>query len=79
MCHAQCARIVHQWMDGIGLDTTAYETHSLRRTKPSLIHRRTKTLRAVPLLLGHSMLESTVRHLGIDADDAVETAEQTEV
>jgi site-specific recombinase XerC len=63
----------------IGLDTTAYGTHSLRRTKPSLIYQRTKNLRAVQLLLGHSKLESTVRYLGIDVDDALEIAEQTEV
>jgi site-specific recombinase XerC len=75
----QYARIVHQWMDEIGLDTTAYGTHSLRRTKPSLIYQRTKNLRAVQLLLGHSKLESTVRYLGIDVDDALEIAEQTEV
>ena len=75
----QYARIVHHWMDEIGLDTTAYGTHSLRRTKPSLIYRRTKNLRAVQLLLGHSKLESTVRYLGIDVDDALEIAEQTEV
>ena len=75
----QYARIVHHWMDEIGLDTAAYGTHSLRRTKPSLIYRRTKNLRAVQLLLGHSKLESTVRYLGIDVDDALEIAEQTEV
>ena len=73
------ARIVHHWMDEIGLDSGAYGTHSLRRTKPSLIYRRTKNLRAVQLLLGHSKLESTVRYLGIDVDDALEIAEQTEV
>ena len=75
----QYARIVHHWMDEIGRDTTAYGTHSLRRTKPSLIYQRTKNLRAVQLLLGHSKLESTVRYLGIDVDDALEIAEQTEV
>jgi site-specific recombinase XerC len=75
----QYARIVHHWMDEIGLDTTAYGTHSLRRTKPSLIYQRTKNLRAVQLLLGHSKLESTVRYLGIDVDDALEIAKQTEV
>ncbi len=75
----QYARIVHHWMDEIGLDTTSYGTHSLRRTKPSLICQRTKNLRAVQLLLGHSKLESTVRYLGIDVDDALEIADQTEV
>lgn len=66
-------------MREIGLDPAAYGTHTLRRTKASLIYRRTKNLRAVQLLLGHSNLESTVRYLGIEVDDALEMAEQTEV
>lgn len=73
------ARIVHRWVAEIGLDGAAYGTHSMRRTKASLIYRRTKNLRAVQLLLGHSKLESTVRYLGIELDDALEMAEQTEV
>jgi len=56
-----------------------YGTHSMRRTKATLIHRRTKNLRAVQLLLGHSKLESTVRYLGIEVDDALEISEQTEI
>jgi integrase len=75
----QYARIVHRWVREIGLDAAAYGTHSLRRTKASLIYRRTKNLRAVQLLLGHTKLESTVRYLGIEVDDALEMAEQTEV
>lgn len=75
----QYARIVHHWVSEIGLDPAAYGTHTLRRTKASLIYRRTKNLRAVQLLLGHSKLESTVRYLGIEVDDALEMAEQTEV
>jgi integrase len=75
----QYARIVHRWVREIGLNSAAYGTHTLRRTKPTLIYRRTKNLRAVQLLLGHSKLESTVRYLGIDVDDALEMAEQTEV
>jgi integrase len=63
----------------IGLDSAAYGTHTLRRTKASLIYRRTKNLRAVQLLLGHTKLESTVRYLAIEVDDALEMAEQTEV
>ena len=63
----------------IGLDPTLYGTHSLRRTKASLIYRRTKNLRAVQLLLGHTKLESTVRYLEIEVDDALEIAEQTDV
>jgi len=75
----QYARIVESWVTGIGLDSTAYGTHSLRRTKASIIYRRTKNLRAVQLLLGHAKLDSTVRYLGIEIDDALELAEQTEV
>jgi len=75
----QYARIVHKWVEMIGLDTLLYGTHSLRRTKATLIYRRTKNLRAVQLLLGHTKLESTVRYLGIEVDDALEMAEQTEV
>ena len=74
----QYARIVESWVASIGLDPTAYGTHSLRRTKASLIYRRTKNLRAVQLLLGHTKIESTVRYLGIEVDDALEMAEQTE-
>jgi integrase len=74
----QYARLVHRWIGSIGLDDTAYGTHTMRRTKASLIYRRTKNLRAVQLLLGHTKLESTVRYLGIEVDDALEMAEQTE-
>ena len=75
----QYARIVQSWVAEIGLDPFAYGTHSLRRTKASLIYKRTKNLRAVQLLLGYTKLESTVRYLGIEVDDALEMAEQTEV
>jgi integrase len=75
----QCARIVHRWVKAIGLNPAAYGTHTMRRTKAALIYRRTKNLRVVQLMLGHSKLESTVRYLGIDVDDALEIAEQTEV
>jgi integrase len=75
----QYARIVETWVGEIGLDVGAYGTHSMRRTKPTLIYRRTKNLRAVQLLLGHTKLESTVRYLGVEVDDALEMAEQTEV
>lgn len=75
----QYARIVDGWVEEIGLDPSAYGTHSIRRTKPTLIYRRTKNLRAVQILLGHTKLESTVRYLGIEVDDALEIAEQTEV
>jgi integrase len=75
----QYARIVASWVKSIGLDAAAYGTHTMRRTKATLIYRRTKNLRAVQLLLGHTKLETTVRYLGIEVDDALEIAEQTEV
>ena len=75
----QYARILDGWVLSVGLDPAGYGTHSMRRTKASLIYRRTKNLRAVQLLLGHSKLESTVRYLGIEVDDALELAEQTDL
>lgn len=74
----QYARIVHRWVREIGLDGACFGTHSMRRTKAALIYRRTRNLRAVQLLLGHTRLESTVRHLGIEVDDAIEISEKTE-
>ena len=71
-------QIVDSWVEQLGLDRGDYGTHTLRRTKATLIYRRTKNLRAVQLLLGHSKLESTVRYLG-SVNDALEMAEQTEV
>jgi len=75
----QYTRIVASWVAGIGLDPSQYGTHSMRRTKPTLIYRQTKNLRAVQLLLGHSKLDSTVRYLGIEIDDALEMSEQIDV
>ncbi len=75
----QYARIVTGWIEEVGLERGRYGTHTMRRTKASLIYRRTKNLRAVQLLLGHSKLESTVRYLGVEIDDALELAEQTEL
>lgn len=75
----QYARIVRHWVIEIGLDPANYGTHSMRRTKVTLIYRRTKNIRAIQLLLGHTKIESTVRYLGIEVDDALEMAEQTEV
>jgi integrase len=75
----QYAPIVDSWVRQLGLDKASYGTHTLRRTKATLIYRRTKNLRAVQLLLGHTKLESTVRYLGIEVNDALEMAEQTEV
>lgn len=75
----QYSKLLKDWVTDIGLDPKNYGTHSLRRTKATLIYRRTKNLRAVQLLLGHSKVESTVRYLGIELDDALEIAEQTEI
>jgi len=75
----QYARLGPSWFTSIGLDAAAYGTHTMRRTKATLTYRRTKNLRAVQLLPGHTKLESTVRYLGIEVDDALEIAEQTEV
>ncbi len=79
MTTRQYARLVSTWVASIGLDAKLYGTHSLRRTKATLIYRRTGNLRAVQLLLGHTKIESTVRYLGIEVDDALAIAEQTEV
>jgi integrase len=75
----QYARLVSQWVASIGLDPLKFGTHSLRRTKATLLYRRTGNLRAVQLLLGHTKIESTVRYLGIEIDDAIEIAEKIEV
>ena len=75
----QYSRLVSNWAASIGLDPTQYGTHSLRRTKATLIYRRTGNLRAVQLLLGHTKVESTVRYLGIEVDDALAIAEKVEV
>jgi integrase len=75
----QYSRMVSSWVAAIGLDPTPYGTHSMRRTKATLLYRRTKNLRAIQLLLGHSKLDSTVRYLGIEIDDALEMSEQMEV
>jgi site-specific recombinase XerD len=69
---------VQGWVASIGLDPATYGTHSLRRTKPTLIYRQTKNLRAVQLLLGHTKLERTVRYRGIELEDPLEIAEGTD-
>jgi integrase len=79
MTTRQYARLLSEWLFAIGLDPHVYGTHSLRRTKATLIYRRTGNLRAVQLLLGHAKIESTVRYLGIDIDDAIAISEQVEV
>src|SRR4029453_5547455 len=75
----QYARIVHAWVESAGLDSSAYGTHSMRGTKAAQIYRKTGNLQAVQLLLGHTKLESTVRYLGIEVDDALSIAEQVEL
>ena len=79
MTTRQYARLVSEWVGSIGLDPRLFGTHSLRRTKATLIYRRTGNLRAVQLLLGHTKIESTVRYLGIEVDDALAIAEQVDV
>ena len=79
MTTRQYARLVSDWVASIGLDPRLFGTHSLRRTKATLIYRRTGNLRAVQLLLGHTKIESTVRYLGIEVDDALAIAEQVDV
>jgi integrase len=79
MSTRQYARLVARWITMIGLDPTLYGTHSLRRTKATLIYRRTGNLRAVQLLLGHTKIESTVRYLGVEVDDALAIAEQVDL
>jgi integrase len=75
----QYARIVKRWTASVGLDPHKYGTHSLRRTKAAQIYKKTGNLRAVQLLLGHTKLESTVRYLGVEVEDALRIAEQVEL
>ena len=75
----QYARLVRDWVSAIGLDPSGYGTHSLRRTKAALIYRKTGNLRAVQLLLGHTKVDSTVRYLGVELEDALSIAEKIDV
>ena len=75
----QYSRLVGDWVELVGLDRKRFGTHSLRRTKAALIYKKTGNLRAVQLLLGHTKIESTVRYLGVEVDDALEIAEKIEV
>jgi integrase len=79
MTTRQYARLLSEWVANVGLDPHLFGTHSLRRTKATLIYRRTGNLRAVQLLLGHTKIESTVRYLGIEVDDALSIAEQVDL
>lgn len=75
----QYARLVDEWVTAIGLPPEEYGTHSLRRTKASIIYKATGNLRAIQILLGHSKIENTVRYLGVDIDDALSLSEATEI
>jgi site-specific recombinase XerC len=75
----QYARLLDEWVTGIGLRREDYGSHSLRRTKASIIYKPTGNLRAVQILLGHTKIESTVRYLGVDIEDALALAEGTEI
>lgn len=75
----QYSRMVKGWASCIGLDQSRYGTHSLRRTKATLIYKRTKNIRAIQLLLGYTKLECTARYLGVEVDDALAISEQTEI
>jgi site-specific recombinase XerD len=75
----QYARILKEWVASTGLEPSAYGTHSMRRTKVALIYKKTGNLRAVQLLLGHSKMDSTVRYLGVELDDALEISERIEI
>lgn len=75
----QYARMVRDWVKSIGLEPSAYGTHSMRRTKVAQIYRKTGNLRAVQLLLGHTKMDSTVRYLGVELEDALAIAEAVEI
>ncbi len=75
----QYARLVDEWVLAIGLKAEDYGTHSLRRTKPALIYKRTGNLRAVQIPFGHTKIETTVRYFGVDLEDALALAEATEI
>jgi integrase len=75
----QYARLVRDWVSAIGLDPSGFGTHSLRRTKAALIYRKTGNLRAVQLLLGHTKVDSTVRYLGVELEDALSIAEKIDI
>ncbi len=79
MTTRQYARLVSEWIGSVGLDPKRFGTHSLRRTKATLIYQRTGNLRAIQHLLGHTKIESRVRYLGIEVDDALAIAEQVDI
>jgi integrase len=79
MSTRQYGRLVHEWVSAIGLNSEDYGTHSLRRTKASILYKQSGNLRAVQILLGHTRIESTVRYLGVDVEDALELSEAVDI
>lgn len=75
----QYARPVREWVRSIGLELSAFGTHSMRGTKVAQIYKKTGNLRAVQLLLGHTKMDSTVRYLGVDLEDALAISESVEI
>lgn len=75
----QYGRLVRDWVTAIGLEPSGYGTHSMRRTKAAEIYRKTGNLRAVQLLLGHTKVDSTVRYLGVELEDALSIAERIDI
>ncbi|MBJ6923195.1 tyrosine-type recombinase/integrase [Vibrio cholerae] len=79
MSYSYYAQIVKKWATTLGLDAAQYGTHSMRRTKATLIYATTKNIRAVQLLLGHVKLENTIRYLGVEIEDALKISEDTDI
>lgn len=79
MTTRQYGKIVKKWIGSIDLPKSSYATHSLRRTKATLIYRKTGNLRAVQLLLGHEKIDSTVKYLGVEVEDALALSENIEL
>lgn len=79
MLRTKYARLLREWVTGIGRQAEEYGTHSLRRTEASIIYKATSNLRAVHILLRHAKIESTVRYLDVDVEDALALSEKTEI
>ncbi|MCG9627523.1 tyrosine-type recombinase/integrase [Vibrio mediterranei] len=79
MSYSCYATIIRRWAKELGYDPYLYGTHSMRRTKATLIYARTKNIRAVQLLLGHAKLDNTIRYLGVEMEDALNISENLEL
>ncbi|EKO3828494.1 tyrosine-type recombinase/integrase [Vibrio harveyi] len=79
MSYSYYANIIKRWATTLGLDANQYGTHSMRRTKATLIYARTKNIRAVQLLLGNVKLDNTIRYLGVEIEDALKISEDTDI